>query len=211
MRFYDVSLPLRTGIPSIPGDPPFESRRVSSLEAGDPYSLTGLSLSTHAGTHVDPPSHFLQGGASVDSIPLTTLVGPCRVVEVASDRRAIGPEDLPTGEPEPRLLFRTRNSERWALSDEYFPDYVALTGAAARALAARPPLLVGIDSLSIENDPTLQFPVHRALAGAGVVVLEGLRLGGVPAGRYELLCLPLRLAGGDGAPARVLLRGLTSP
>ncbi len=210
MRIHDVTLPLWDGTPTIPGDPPFEGRRLSSVEAGDPYSVSRLTLSSHAGTHVDPPGHFEAGGTLLDGIPLTTLVGPCQVVGIPPDRRSIGLEDLPLDSGE-RLLFRTRNSERWARSEAFFPDYVALTGEAARELARRRPLLVGIDSLSVENDPTGHYPVHRALAGAGVVVLEGLRLGDVPPGAYELLCLPLPIARGDGAPARVLLRELPSP
>ncbi len=206
MRFYDVSFPLHPGMPAIPGDPPIAERPLRSLARGDPYSLTQLTLSTHAGTHLDPPAHFVPGGMPVDEIPVDTLVGPCEVIEVPPGRRAVLASDMrgPTGGA--RLLFRTANSARWAVSEAFFPEYVGLTGEAARALARDPPKLIGIDSLSIENDPTGRFPVHRALASAGVVVLEGLRLGEVPAGHYELICLPLRVRGGDGAPARVLLR-----
>ncbi len=206
MRLYDVTFALGDATPGFPGDPPFGRRAVASLDAGDPFALSALTLSSHAGTHVDPPAHFHRGGPTVEEIPLETWVGPCEVVEIPADRRAVLAEDLPRLSAGARLLLKTPNSARWAASSAYFPDYVALSGAAARALAGGHPRLVGIDSLSIENDPTGRYPVHRALAAAGVVVVEGLQLQAVPPGPYELLCLPLRITGGDGAPARVLLR-----
>lgn len=199
-------MPLAAGMPAFPGDPVFASRPVRELARGAPYNLSALELGSHTGTHVDPPRHFLPHGASVDRIDLGLLNGPCSVVQVPEGRTVIRAEDLGsiTGSPG-RVLFRTENSRRWARRLEFFPDYVGLDLTAARSLADRGVRLIGLDALSIERDPTATYPVHRLLLGAGVVILEGLLLDGVEAGPAELHCLPLRLADGDGGPARVAL------
>ena len=204
--YYDISLPIRPAMPRFPGDPEVEVHPLSVAGPGT-YGVSALSLGSHTGTHLDPPGHFVPGGAAVDRLDLDALNGPCTVVEVPTTRRFIGSADLPAAaRSDERLLFRTGNSERWAAGSDYFPDYVALTGEAARALLDRRPRLVGIDALSVENDPTGRYPVHRALLGAGIPILEGLVLAGVPPGEYELVCAPLRLADGDGAPTRAFLR-----
>jgi arylformamidase len=206
MRRVDISMPLFAGMPMFPGDPPFESRSVSSLAGGDPYDLSALSFGSHAGTHIDPPSHFLRGGVTVDRLDLDVLVGPCRVVEMGPSTTTIGAKeagDVPRGTV--RVLFRTANSTRWKRELSFFPDFVGLTVAAAEVLLERGVRLVGIDALSIENDPTETYPVHRALLGRGVVLLEGLVLADAPTGEYRLECLPLRLKDGDGGPARATL------
>lgn len=199
-------MPLALGMPSFPGDTVFASRPTCSMDRGDPYNLTELTLGSHAGTHIDPPRHFAPTGTPVDEIELDVLHGPCYLVEVAPSVKQIGPADLtPIPPGTRRVLFRTANSERWTRSLEFFSDYVSLGLAAAEALLVRGVRLVGIDSLSVESDPTGAFPVHRALLGRGTLILEGLLLAEVSAGPYELECLPLRLTGGDGAPARALL------
>jgi arylformamidase len=206
MRRIDISMPLRAGMPEFPGDPGFESVSTHALSRGDPYNVSRLALSSHAGTHIDPPSHFLPKGTSVDQIDLGILNGPCQVVEVDPRRREVGPSDLP---PLPagtvRTLFRTSNSERWEKGASFFPDYVALTLPAAVNLLQRGVRLVGIDSLSVESDPEERYPVHHLLLGGGALILEGLCLAGVAGGSYGLECLPLRWAGGDGGPARAVL------
>jgi arylformamidase len=205
MRKFDISLPLFEGMPAFPGDPAFASERVHSIDRGDPYNLSGLRLGTHVGTHVDPPIHFVPNGATIDQIDLDLLNGPCRIVEVP-EATAIGPSEVdqvPTGTT--RVLFRTSNSRRWQGRLQFFPDYVAVDPAGADALVRRGVRLVGIDSLSVERDSTGMFPVHHRLLGSGGLILEGLLLGEVPPGEYELRCLPLRLRGGDGGPARALV------
>jgi arylformamidase len=200
-------MPLYTGMPAFPGDPPFSSRPVRSVAQGDPYNLSALSLGSHVGTHVDPPCHFVQGGATVDQLDLATLNGPCRVVDVPSGRTSIGAREaatVPAGTP--RVLFRTSNSSRWREKLEFFSDYVALDEAGARTLLDRGARLVGIDSLSVESDPSGRFPVHHLLLRGGALILEGLLLADAPAGGYDLECLPLRVRGGDGGPARAVLR-----
>lgn len=209
MGWIDISMPLFAGMPSFPGDPAFASEPVRRIDRGAPYDLSRLTLGSHAGTHLDPPSHFLPGGNPVDRIDLGTLQGPCRVVEVGRLGREIGADELASVPPATsRLLLRTPNSPRWARRLEFFPDYVGLGLAAARRLADRGVRLVGIDALSIEADPSGRFPVHRELLGRGVVVLEGLLLGPVRPGRYDLACLPLRVKDGDGGPARAAVRPL---
>jgi arylformamidase len=155
---------------------------------------------------VDPPSHFLVGGASIDQIDLSLLNGPCAVVGVDPARSEVGPNDLvgvPPGAS--RILFRTANSDRWARGEDFFPDYVALTPSTAEELVRRGVRLVGIDALSIECDPSGRFPIHHTLLGQGTLILEGLLLAGVVPGMYELECLPLRIRDGDGGPARAVL------
>ncbi len=204
---FDISIPLFPGMPAFPGDPPFESEPTHAIARGAPYNLSALRFGSHVGTHVDPPLHFLPGGAPIDAIDLSALNGACRVVEVAPSAASVGARELlEVAEGTERVLLRTANSERWRSRLAYFPDYVALALDGAEALLDRGCRLVGIDSLSVERDPTGRFPVHHRLLGAGTLVLEGLLLAGVPAGDYDLECLPLRLQGGDGGPARALLR-----
>lgn len=202
-------MPLYVGMPAFPGDPTFTSTPVRSLARGDPYNISQIALGTHAGTHVDPPVHFVAGGATTDQLDLDTLNGRCRVVDVDPRSTVVPPESvetLPAGTE--RVLFRTGNSGRWTEPYRFFPDYVGLAPAAADALARAGVRLVGIDALSVENDATGRFPVHHALLSRGILILEGLLLADVPAGEYLLDCLPLRLRSGDGGPARASLRAL---
>ncbi len=165
-------------------------------------------MSTHTGTHVDPPIHFVDGGATIDRVPLDTLIGDAFVADVRG-LQAIGPAELEAaGLPVdvPRVLFLTDWSARWAEECPAFPDSVTcISQDGARWLVDRGFRLVGTDFISVEagDDPT--FPVHRALLGAGTVIVEGLDLRDVPAGPYTLWCLPLKLSDGDGGPARVVL------
>lgn len=209
MRWIDISMPLSETMPGFPGDPPFSSHPVHAIAKGDPYNLSGLAMGTHAGTHVDPPRHFLPEGATIDQVDPAQLNGRCRVVEVPDGVTAIGAEEvarIPGGTP--RVLFRTANSPRWSRRLEFFPDYVAVDLGGARALTERGVRLVGIDSLSVERDPSGRFPVHHQLLGHGTLILEGLLLAEAAPGEYELHCLPLRLSGGDGGPARAVLTEL---
>ena len=207
MRRIDISWSLYAGMPSFPGDPPFVREPVRSIARGDPYNLSAIRLGTHAGTHVDPPIHFVAGGATIDRVDLDQLNGPCRVVDVPASATSVGPAEvgaLPPGTE--RVLFRTSNSPKWQRRPEYFPEYVAVAPTAAHPLLARGVRVVGIDSLSIERDSTGTFPVHHALLGGGALIVEGLLLAEAPAGNYELECFPLKLRDGDGGPARAALR-----
>src|SRR5262245_49553497 len=206
MRIDDVTVALSSEVPVFPGAPPFVLEGPSRIEDGDPYTLSRLVLGSHCGTHVDAPAHFIAGGATVDELPLEILMGKARVVElVGADE--IRREDLEALDlsDDLRLLLKTRMSGQ--LQKRVFQeDYTYLAPEAAEYLAQIGIKLVGIDYLSIEKFGSVDYPAHRALLGAGVVIVEGLDLSDVEPGEYEMACLPLRVAGGDGAPARVLLR-----
>lgn len=206
-RWIDVSLPLASGMIGWPDDEEVRVARVQDVGRGDPCTLSRLVLGTHAGTHVDAPSHYLRGGATLDAMPLDATVGPARVIAIA-DPTAVTREELARhrirrGE---RLLLRTRNSRRrwWELP--FAEDYVFVSPAAAHWLAERGVRCVGIDALSVGGFRAGGPETHAALLGAGVWIIEGLALTAVRPGPVDLLCLPLRIAGADGAPARALVR-----
>jgi arylformamidase len=207
MKIHDISLPLSESLVVWPGDPPVRITQPSHLDRGDEYTVSRLELGAHVGTHVDAPAHFVRGGASVDRLALELLVGPAQVVHVPEAAVLTGEvlDGLSIPPDTDRLLFRTRNSERWAEGmGGFHEDYVGFTNAGARWMVARGLKLVGIDYLSISSYDDL-MPPHRTLLGAGVIVVEGLDLRGVAPGAYQLVCLPLKLMGGDGAPARAIL------
>ncbi|HTT16570.1 MAG TPA: cyclase family protein [Thermoplasmata archaeon] len=206
MRPIDVSMPIFEGMPAFPGDPPFVERPVRRLARGEAYNLSLWSLGSHAGTHVDPPSHFRDGSPSIERLDLTALNGPCEVVQVAPDRPRVGVPELDgVASGTERVLLRTGNSPRWARQLAFFEDFVALSLDGAERLLRAGVRLVGIDALSVERDPSGRFPVHRRLLEAGVPILEGLLLEAAPAGTYRLGCLPLAVRGGDGGPSRAVL------
>jgi arylformamidase len=209
VRLLDVSMPIRPGMPSFPGDPAVATAPVKRIDRGDAYNLSTWSLGSHTGTHVDPPIHFVAGGATTDQLDLSVLNGPCRVVDVPATSREVGPAEV-AGVPRgtTRVLFRTSNSARWAGAPRFFDDYVAVTDAGAAALLAAGICLVGLDALSVESDPSGRFPVHHRLLGGGALILEGLCLAPAVAGPYDLRCLPLDLVGGDGGPCRAVLATL---
>ena len=214
MPIYDVSVALSSDTPTYPGDPAIEISQFLSLAAGDAANVSLIHFGAHSGTHVDAPAHFLAAGARVDSLSLDTLIGEVEVVEVPVSITMIGAEfiiqNCKAGVS--RVLFKTRNSSFWDSKDsngrEFRSDYTSLDAGAARALVKLGVKLVGIDYLSIEKFGSESFETHHTLLSQGVVIVEGLDLRRVSAGSYELICLPLRLAGGtgDGAPARVVLR-----
>jgi arylformamidase len=206
MRIYDVTRPLSPSLPVYPGDPAIDMSPVTQLAWGDVANVSRVVLSSHSGTHLDAPRHFFATGASIDALDLHVLVGPAHVYALPC-RSHITVDDLQafdlTGVE--RVLFKTSNSALWSYPG-FYADYVALTTPAARLLVERGVRLVGIDYLSVDAYACQDFPVHRTLLGAGVVILEGLDLQAVPPGCYELCALPLLLQDGDGAPARVILR-----
>ncbi len=205
-RILDVSMTLHAAMATWPGDPEFRRDVVASIERGDPATFAALTMSSHAGTHVDAPAHFLPGAATVDRMPPEVLVGPARVVAIP-DAPVIDAGHLRAADPQrgERLLLRTANSDRQALRRPFQPGDVALTAGAARLLAVRGIALLGVDSLSVGR-PLDGCQTHRILLEAGIAIVEGLDLADAAPGPCELLCLPLRVADGDGAPARVLLR-----
>jgi|SRR5262245_19760038 len=205
-KFIDVTVPLSADLPVWPGDPAFRLEFTQRMAEGQRCNLSRLSLGSHAGTHVDAPFHFVDGGATVDELPLEILIGKARVVSVPV-RDAVGRDHLEGLDlrDDIRLLIKTRNSG--ALRHPSFQeDFVHLTPDAATYLVQAGLKLVGVDYLSIDRHASPDHPVHRTLLEAGVVVVEGLDLSQVDPGEYDMTCLPLRVAGADGAPARVVLR-----
>ncbi len=201
-KWLDVSVPIYTGMVHFPDNPSIEIDTIMDVGKGDICTLSRMTMGTHTGTHIDAPKHFLPGGTGAEEVPLDNLIGPARVIEI-KDPEAVKAEELRAhnlGSRE-RLLFKTSNSERCWKTSQFVPDFISIAEDAASYLASLNTLSVGIDYLSAGSPET-----HRTLLGAGVVILEGLNLTGISQGRYELLCLPLKIVGGDGALARVLLR-----
>jgi arylformamidase len=207
MKLYDATLPIQEGMVTFPGDPPFQIKPFFQRHKGDPFDLALMSIGTHLGTHVDPPAHYLDGGSTVDEIPLEILVGPGVVLDMRGksliDRQAL--EEAPL-EDHVRVLFKTDNGPR-LLQSSFHEDFVHLTEDGARYLVEKNVCLVGNDYLSIERYQNPGAPVHHILLEAGALVVEAVNLLEVPPGAYEIFCLPIKIKGADGAPARILLRG----
>lgn len=206
MKIYDVSLPLSADMAVYGDDPPFAIEPVSRISRGDGANVSLLRMGSHTGTHLDAPFHFVEAGLTVDDVPLEVLVGECFVCEIASPD-AVTVSDLTAGSlPEGcrRVLFKTSNSRLWE-DDHFRTDYVYLDPDAAAWLVERGVRLVGVDYLSVDRFRSGTHPTHLRLLESGVVALEGLDLRGVGQGTYFLVCLPLKIRGGDGAPARVIL------
>jgi arylformamidase len=205
--WVDVSVPVTAGMVRWPGDPPVRIEQARSIEGGDEANVTHLEMGAHTGTHMDAPAHFIDGAAGIDSLPLEATIGPARVI-ASEATGAISAEDLRRHEPAAgeRLLIKTRNSAHPWDREPFKEDFVHLTPDGAAYLAERGIRAVGVDYLSVGGYRGGSLETHRALLGAGIWIIEGLYLGGVAPGPYELVCLPIRLAGADGAPARALLR-----
>jgi arylformamidase len=207
MPIYDISLPISESLAVWRGDSPVRITRVSDMARGDTATVSQLNINAHVGTHVDAPAHFVLGGGGVDTLDLNVLVGPALVVEVMEtdelSAEVLRESSIPPGTE--RVLFHTRNSARWARGErEFSDDYTAITEDGARWLIERGVRLVGIDYLSVAPFDDVG-PTHRALLSAGVIAVEGLNLGSIAPGIYQFVCLPLRLVGVEGAPARAIL------
>lgn len=203
----DISAPLRNGMVHWPGDPAFHIERADDQDKGDVATVSRMTLGVHTGTHMDAPLHFIRGARSIDTIPLDAVVGKARVIPI-SDSHSIKPADLAAqniaaGE---RILFKTINSDRAWKTDAFDENFVFISQDAARYLAEAGVRTVGVDYLSVGGYREDGPETHHALLGAGIWIIEGLNLGGVEPGEYELVCLPLRLMGAEGSPARAILR-----
>ncbi len=209
MTLYDVSLVISEGMPIWPGDPRPKITKLSQIEDGEIANTTKLSSCVHIGTHVDAPDHFLNNGSTVEHIPLDLLVGKVSIVEVQSAGQ-ISAEALRSAGidgSQKRLLIKTTNSDLWAAGvQEFHEDFIAIDPDAAAYLVELGIEIIGVDYLSVApyKDPE---PTHKILLDAGILIIEGLNLSAIPAGEYRLYCLPLKIQGADGAPARVLLEG----
>ena len=207
---YDISVALRTGGVVYPGNPPISITAQQAISQGAGANVSRLDLGSHSGTHVDAPKHFFDDGAGVDTLPLDVLMGPARLIAFGDDVRSVGEAHLRTFDLRgvTRLLLRTRNSS-WLASGatDFHPDYTYLAPDGAAYLVTLGIKLVGVDYLSVEQFHSGHHRTHRTLLERGVVIVEGLVLSEPPPGDYELRCLPLKLVGLDGAPARAVLVG----
>lgn len=203
--WIDVSAPLDASLPCWPGSQPVHFEENLSIRSGDPVDVRTMTLGLHTGTHIDAPSHFLEGGATVDQVPLAKMIGPCVVADLRGHRSIsaalLAAQNLPATAT--RLLCLTDNSDGWA--PEFDADFVGLSLDGAEWLAANGYDLVGNDYLSVQPHGG-DDEIHRVLLRQEIVLLEGLMLKHVEPGPYELLCLPMKLVGVEGAPARVLLK-----
>lgn len=206
-EWIDVSVPLHTGMVHWPDNPPVSIERELNMDRGDVCNVSKMSMGVHTGTHMDAPIHFIHGGIGIDQMPLTASIGRARVIEIG-DTVSIKPgelagHDIQRGE---RILFKTRNSARCWQSDDFVEDFVYIAHEAAQYLAALGVQTVGVDYLSVGGSHVDGPETHQALLGGGVWIIEGLNLSQVEPGIYDLICLPLRIVGGDGAPSRAIIR-----
>lgn len=204
-RIWDVSQPLRTGLPVWPGDTEFAQARTWQMEAGSPVNVSALTLSTHSGAHADAPLHYSQDAPDIASVDLDPYLGECLVV----DARGVGPlievGDLPHLNSADRVLFRT--FEQFP-RDAWDTVTTAIAPETIEWLAVQGVRLVGIDGPSIDPQDSKTMDAHRAVLKHDIRVLEGLVLDDVPEGRYELIALPLPIVAGDASPVRAILRDL---
>ena len=195
--------------PVYEGDAPMRFEFLKDMRRGDALTLSAYSLGAHSGTHVDAPMHFISAGASVDRVPLAPLIGPARVIEIADGVQAIDAAELGrhAWQGAARVLFRTRSSARgWMSSATFHRDFAYVAPDAAQLMADAGVVLVGIDYISAEQFGAAAPRTHQILLGRGIPIVEGLSLAGVAAGDYELIVLPMKVAGHEGAPARAVLR-----
>jgi arylformamidase len=211
-EFIDVSIPLRNGMVSWPGDAPFSRLQTLHIANGDVCNLSQISTSAHIGTHMDAPRHFLADGKGMETMPIAATVGLARVIAIQDPDliqvKELEPYNLRKGE---RVLFKTKNSERHWKTHTFQEKFVHIPEATAHYLAKCGIQTVGVDYLSVGGYETDSAETHRALLAAGIWLIEGLNLEHVEPGEYELICLPLRIAGSDGAPARAVLRRTEQP
>jgi arylformamidase len=206
-QWIDISVTIKSGMVHWPDNPEIRVEKMLDMTKGDVCNVSTLSLGSHTGTHMDAPLHFIRNGKSLDKMPLDATIGPARVVEI-TDKEAVKVEELlpakiKAGE---RILFKTRNSKKAWKTDDFDEDFIYISKEAAQFLADRKVMTVGIDYLSVGGFKKDGIETHQALLGAGIWVIEGLNLAKVQPGKYELLCLPIKVLNSDGAPARALLR-----
>lgn len=203
---YDITPLVTPALAVWPGDTPLSREVLMDIARGESVTLSTLRATVHLGAHADAPSHYLRDGATIESRDLTHYVGPCQVIDVRARRGApFGVRDLAGDVTEPRVLFRTGT---FPDPNNWNRDFAAIDPALIEHLAARGVITVGLDSPSVDLQDSKDLPAHHAIGRHDMAILEGLALAHVPAGRYELIALPLRLAGFDASPVRAVLRSL---
>lgn len=206
-RLWDISQPLRPGLPVWPGDTPFGARPKWSLGADSPVNVAALSLSTHSGAHADAPLHYDPDGAAIGAVSLEPYLGPARLIDARDWGPVVRARVLAPhldGAP-PRILLRTYETfphEAWR------SDFTTIEAEAIELMAARGVMLIGVDAPSLDPETSKTLDAHHAVRRAGMRILEGLVLDQVPPGDYELIALPLPLTTLDASPVRAILRDL---
>ena len=204
-KIYDISVSLSSETPVFPGQPRFDKRFILSLAKGERANVSGFSLTSHTGTHVDSPNHFIEDVDTIDKIPFERVMGRAHVFEMNVAERIDVPDIRPLKiEPKSIVLFKTRNSTLWAERD-FRKDYVYLTKGGAEILRDNNVAAVGLDYIIPDEFENMERPVHHVLLGRESILIEGLNLGHVPPGDYFLICLPLKIKDGEAAPARAVL------
>ncbi|MHC4714546.1 MAG: cyclase family protein [Planctomycetota bacterium] len=205
-EIIDISVPVSKTLVTWPGDPKPDIYYVKTLAEGGTSNTSAFAMSTHIGTHVDAPLHYIEGATPVDKVPLATLIGRARVVDMRG-KAVITPADLEAADLEgaERLLFKTDASGYWA-DPVFHEEFPHLDDDSARDLVERRVKLIGVDYLSVEQYKGRTRKTHRILLEGNIIIIEGLNLSEVEPGDYQLICLPLRLAGFEAAPARAVLR-----
>lgn len=221
--FIDITIPFRSGMVHWPSDPAPRIERIMDVDRGDKVTMTEFNINSHTGTHIDAPLHFVPKGGTIDEMPMETMIGPARVIEIKDPESVkldeLAPYDVQRGE---RILFKTQNSSRLYKTDEFSKDYVFVSYEAAAYLVDRGIVLVALDYLSICKYETEadwgslteyltksdMHRVHRIFLENGIYILEAVNLSGVEPGEYELICLPIKLERGDAGLARAVLRPL---
>ncbi len=201
---YDISMTLKRDMVVYPNNPPYTQSKARSSKS----LVHKISLGTHSGTHIDAPNHALPDAPGNDFFPLTDFIGPCRVIDMTDVQSVITAEALQDLQFEKgdRILFKTKNSETDINeASEFVSDFVALAPDAAEFLAQKEIALIGVDYLSIKQKGLEDNTAHTAFLTRGIPIVEGLRLYEIRPGNYQLLLLPLKFEGLDGAPARALL------
>ena len=206
-NWIDVSVPLHTGMVHWPTDPSVHIERFADMNKGAICNVSKVEMCAHAGTHMDGLNHFIKDGAPLDTVPFDALIGPCRVIEI-KDGDSVKPAELKKhklrkGE---RILLKTRNSKRPWWEADFDPNFVHISKEGARHVADCGIRTIGIDYLSVGGYQRDGVECHQILLGAGIWIIEGLNLTKVRAGKYEIICLPVKMRNGDGAPARAVLR-----
>jgi arylformamidase len=204
-QIIDISRTLKRGMPVWPGDTEFQPLWVARMENGDSYNLGGVTMSLHTGTHSDAPLHFLRDGTSIADMDLSVYIGLAQVIDLIGAKSVETEHVLPLAPTLPeRILFKTHVSP----VEQFGPDFAYISPEAARILAGSGIKLVGIDTPSVDSSHSKTMETHKILAASGIAILEHLNLANVAAGQYELIALPLKLAGMEGSPVRAVLRTL---
>ena len=206
-NWIDVSVPLHTGMVHWPTDPSVRIERIADMDQGAVCNVSKVEMCAHVGTHMDGLNHFIKDGAPLDTVPFDAVIGPCRIIEIKDTdsvkRDELKKHNLRKGE---RILLKTRNSKRQWWDEDFDTRFIHISKDAAQHMVERNIRTIGIDYLSVGGYERDGVECHQVLLGAGVWIIEGLNLTKVKPGKYDLICLPVKIRNSDGAPARAILR-----